>query len=409
MIRVHFSRTSATTLVDTTGAGADGPFILYGSQESATAIHSRLGGAIDRRYAQMSGGVDQCWGSIPGSAGIVAVNTYMVNDGRARFSSSLHWTAWPRVGQVFVPVDQKTRALARDWPILIGDYTPLASREGDVVTGTPLVLLRPEHLLGYLDCRRGAYGESIYELPHVAHPSLGQHLLRVPTRFDSAVDEAKLLEVVAGVYEIIVGFRRDGYSTLHNPFWERLGIQPLSDGKYYLVNGGIASRAFTRDELTLDLLRQIAPRNTHILRPNFYVQVGERGEWEGVGLFRFGDSEEVNYEAALDGFESYDAIQGRFGVALRKCRQGARRKWLRSKGRYFSLDRLLDLARPYEHLFVTVDDSVVAGNCQIGTQAFAARHFAGRERVTVGELLKYVRMPEVKAVIAHKVVSALVA
>ena len=51
-------------------------------------------------------------------------------------------------------------------------------------------------------------------------------------------------------------------------------------------------------------------------------------------------------------------------------------------------DRSLLEAIP-DDLVVTFDDSLDAGNCRPGTEAFAAQYFPGQTRTTAGELKKY--------------------
>lgn len=379
-----------------------GDVILYNGQED---VHSRFGGKC--YYTSRTGLSGAGW--VPARPWLKLVAGYRVDVSTRNMFGDLDRAPAVAGRQVFVPYDYQATRLADDYPVVVRDAG---------WAGKPLVMLRNYEVVSHLAGKGERELEdreiqfSAIRLPGTV-PDTWTFTVRVPqgARF------LGLRRVVEGIHHEELSFQACGEGNygpeempelLVEPFWNRLGLwrvsgEPVTD--FYKITGGIARRRYSAEELaSVEGLQFAAPANTVVLTPHLYLQERD-GYYDAVGLFEL-DGEEVDYEVGLEPAEGVRAMRGDFEEVRERLEEGARAKHDADLESRRQMEKaaadIRNLCEQHIDVEVTPEDSVAAGNCRVGTDAFRQQFFAGREFVRVRELVPHLANPGVRRVLEHK-------
>src|SRR5262249_49137069 len=146
----------------------------------------------------------------------------------------------------------------------------------------PLYLLKPDEVLPFLNGALTGLGEQKHEVCYIRYPSTAPNRLRVSVYSTTGWPAEQVAEILRDLFapdlKMVWGgepMSINQFSSRHNFVADRLGIKPCSDEGYYLMRGELAVRRFSREELTLDVLRAAAPKDTWLFsaEPVFFIQM----------------------------------------------------------------------------------------------------------------------------------------
>lgn len=409
-IRLSYSTHYAKGLLDTTATGADAtPLFVYADHTSADSLHAHLGGR--RGYRNRPNEPLRGEGTVPARSGLVPVECYLVDQHPAKF---IHLAGRrPGAGgyEIYAPVSRSSRRLSEDWPVVLTAGHAVGYDEITEARAEPLYLLKPLEVLPFLNGTLRGLGEQQHEVCYIRYPSTAPKRLRVSIHATTDRSAEQVTEILRGLFapdlKMVWGgepMSINQFGSRFNFVWNRLGIMPCSDDRYYLMRGELAVRQFRREELSLDVLRAAAPPDTWLFGddPVFFIQMKPFGHYEACGLFRFNGSRDVDFEINTYRSDLEAALEGRYHHLRRRLLHGALRKYRYNRAQYLTVEEIRSAARGRESLTVTMEDSLAVGNCAPGTRAFAARFFPNRSALTVEELLPHANMSDVLRVLAYK-------
>ena len=171
-------------------------------------------------------------------------------------------------------------------------------------------------------------------------------------------------------------------------YWDNKSFFPLTSGVSVLVK--------KRKDMCYCVAIKPAEERDLKIDPNLRVSLG--GVNAGEKLFW---EYEIEVPTVLYGFDSLAIAE-----SLRKAVLLKRRKALlyrldpgyeerrKAKG-------MKKFVEKHSDYIVTIEDSLAAGNCRLGTEHFRDQYFPGRENVTLQELSKYASQHAVTMVIRH--------
>jgi len=197
-----------------------------------------------------------------------------------------------------------------------------------------------------------------------------------------------------------------GYAPIHDEaFWSRLGLVDGQDGyRYRLRRGRCTARVLESDCAEPAALQSVAPQSVWVPDGTswLYVQRVEDGVADAVGRYEVAGVW-VDYEIRLEGRRLIEILSG----TQRYLRQladelaaGAARKAASTQETEVTSELEAFLAQNAD-LDVTIEDGVMAGNCEPGVRRFAERSFPGRQSVRLADLLPFRGDKDVVRVLWH--------
>jgi len=363
----------------------NGAIIPYSNQEEARRIHDSFGGK--NYYISKTGLTGAGW--VPNHAIVTKVSTYRVDVVNIDVPPRESWQS-----SICVPINYAEKKIDYNYPILVG---------------------RDCYTTSAIFCDSNSYHKVI--MGEIA-PQEGSIALSIVRKVGGYVENLTYPVYIAGkprnfrkVFCSVKDFRfKWPQAHIESCFWNRLGLYKFSEDIYhvYKISSGICW-AKAAVPLTIEEIISLAPKNVYFLGADHYLQ--RNGEYfEAVGR-RLIDREEYSHEMSISFQDALRAMYGKRETVekikrevddgcWKKYEVDDRRKKLIEGQILYQQERFKD----YMDVVVSLQDSVDAGNCEIGTLNFLNKHFSGKEAVTVRELMPYVLDRGVKRAIEHVVI-----
>lgn len=368
---------------------ATGQFIPYFGTEE---IHQKYGGR--RTYVSNSGSSGA--GFIFGTPAIRKLYTYRVDGAYIEAPSIYTHLEYNVPGMAWVvPIDYRNSIMPGDWPIVV-------IREGEIT------LLEN----GYLfinDFLSGKEADRVSEvkisyIKSTTSPEKKLFCWRVRHMYDRLPNNTK--RVLQAMFLEDLSFKTD-LAEQTNEFWGNLGLHDFGDGFLYKISQGICRDRYTRGELQdVGLFQRTVPSNVYIISPNLYLQDynGFGNDYNAVGFFNF-DNREYCYEKVIHADQVLKVFSGDYYELENELREHAHQKWendLEMLVQEEAKEKLIaEFCESNPGMLISISDSMAAGNCEPGTRNFTDKYFEGKEEVSLSDLSKYQKLPNVGRVIWH--------
>lgn len=182
--------------------------------------------------------------------------------------------------------------------------------------------------------------------------------------------------------------------SLDRRFWARLGFIRVGAVAYKLTRG------ICRGQYALDQWQEVqehSPDNVIWIDECAYIQDDDL-----VVLTKDNDGVFCDFERALDPIEKRTLvldIRGRGTQEILRSALEAGKKKLSQIT--FLVERCRVFCDEFANLEVTIADSEASGNCGPGSEAFKAKHFPGKDRIYVKDLIPFLEQKEVRNVISY--------
>jgi hypothetical protein len=317
----------------------------------------------------------------------------------------------PGLGVVIAPIAYGAGEIPYDWPIAVVKGFCKPYYEGGPFSYDQLYLLDSDGLASLLVGEESYLEDREIRIRYIpsVHAEETERVFPVRVRQGTQLNFRR---AIIGLFNSELAFDAgEGEHPETNRFWSRLGIRQIGN-QFFKIAQAVCRARYTRDQLAqVETLQAASPANVLVLAPNLYIQETGYG-FEAVALFNI-DGEEVEFEERLEPAEAVKAMAGEYSDVLARLEEGACNKleqerearrqqeeWAKEQAEREAKFR--ELCEQHADLEITLEDSLAAGNCRPGTEDFRDKHFAGRESVTVKELMRFASVYGVRRVLEHK-------